>query len=109
MLIPFLVALKLKLAALSAIALMVIALTAKKAILAAVISLMLSGISGLKSIVSSKPAVRPVELMGYQPPIDWDPYMYGDGTFSNYAESASLISRSEPAPKTQLLMGHKAS
>ncbi|KAF2905852.1 hypothetical protein ILUMI_00324 [Ignelater luminosus] len=111
MLIPFLVALKLKLAALSAIALMVIALTAKKAILAAVISLMLSGISGLKSIVNSKPTVvHPAELMSYQAPsIDWDPYMYGDGRFSDYVENASLISRSEPAPKTQLLIGHKAS
>lgn len=52
-LLPFLIALKVKLSAFAAIAYVVIALIAKKALLASLISLLVSGFIGIKKLLAS--------------------------------------------------------
>lgn len=53
-LMPFLIALKVKLSAFAAIAYVVIALIAKKALLASLISLLVSGFIGFKKMMGQK-------------------------------------------------------
>ncbi|KAK4875556.1 hypothetical protein RN001_011978 [Aquatica leii] len=101
MIMPIIIGVKFLILILASVAYVVIALVAKKAVLAGILSLVLSGIYSASNLLNTQSSVHGAEIMGYQTATDWEP-----SSMYNYDQDL-LGSYSEPAPQHQLFTGHQ--
>ncbi|GLV32672.1 Osiris 9 [Carabus blaptoides fortunei] len=104
-LVPLLIGLKLKMAAMSALTYLGIAFLAKKAILASFISLIVSGFIGLKKLMAAKQVGYPDIAPTYHPVPVWNPH----GVVPGAMWQTHYDNHADPLAAQQLAYGNSKS